>query len=57
MFSFVKESRIYRITQRNKSEDLAQKFDWHYLIKEYLAAYKIAINKKRPRKKAVKSKP
>ena len=57
MFSFVKESRIYRITQRNKSEDLAQKFDWHFLIKEYIAAYKIAINKKRPRKKAIKKKP
>ena len=56
MFSFVKETRIYRITQRNKSEDLAQKFDWSNLIKEYLVAYKIAINKKRPRKKALKSK-
>jgi glycogen(starch) synthase len=55
MFSFVKESRIQRITQRNKSEDLAQKFDWHHLINDYLIAYNIAINKKRPRKKVKKS--
>jgi glycogen(starch) synthase len=56
MFSFVKESRRYRITQRNKSEDLSVTFDWHNLIKEYLASYQIAINKKRVKRKVRKSK-
>ena len=55
MFAFVKKSRRSRITQRNKSEDLSETFDWHNLIKEYLAAYEIAINKKRTRRKVKKS--
>ncbi|MCB0494554.1 MAG: glycosyltransferase [Cyclobacteriaceae bacterium] len=54
MFSFVKESRRYRITQRNKAEDLAESFDWHNLIEHYMKAYTIAINKKAPRPKPVK---
>jgi glycogen(starch) synthase len=42
MFSFVKQSRRYRIAQRGRAEDMSEKFDWHNLIKSYLNAYEIA---------------
>lgn len=54
MFSFVKESRRYRIAQRNRAEDLAESFDWHNLIEHYMTAYTIAINYK-PRKKKIQA--
>jgi glycogen(starch) synthase len=56
MFSFVKESRRYRITQRNKAEDLAEQFDWSILINEYTEAYTMAINNKRTKPKAKRTK-
>jgi len=43
LFSFVKETRRYRIVQRNKAEDVAESFDWHKLIDEYQKAYSIAL--------------
>ena len=42
MFSFVKQSRRYRIAQRGRAEDLSEQFDWHILIKAYLSAYEFA---------------
>lgn len=56
LFSFVKESRRSRITQRNKAEDLSETFDWHNLIKDYVKAYNFAINRKRSRRVVKKTK-
>lgn len=56
MFSFVKESRRYRIAQRNKAEDLAESFDWHNLIEHYMEAYSIAINRKTTSRKTTRAK-
>lgn len=45
MFTFVKSSRRYRISQRNKSEDLSERFDWHQLIQEYMHSYDLALKR------------
>jgi glycogen(starch) synthase len=43
MFNFVKKSRRYRIAQRGRAEDLSESFDWHYMIRAYMRAYKFAL--------------
>lgn len=48
LFEFVSNSRRYRIGQRQKAEDLSEKFDWSVLVEDYLKAYSIALNHKRP---------
>ena len=63
LFKFVRNTRRYRISQRQKAEDLSEKFDWSVLINEYLKAYKLALNnvrtvlKSTPAKTAAKAKP